>query len=210
MLSEPQVMRDHIQTELPAKREVTQSVQPPNYHDPMPAGYPDESVRLTSRRLAPPPTASSNYPHDLGWYPEQRFEPVRAAHLPHPQESYERRRPGYLTPMHRTSTLHPDDSESTYHGPTPSIPDFITGDPSEFTRLKIALENLLPPDATELFRYQILMDHLRLDEACLVADSYLNSPFPYSDTMAALTERFGQPYKLALRRNPKVMDAPDI
>ncbi|RXN31317.1 hypothetical protein ROHU_017098 [Labeo rohita] len=189
MLSEPQVMRDHIQTELPAKREVTQSVQPPNYHDPMPAGYPDESVRLTSRRLAPPPTASSNYPHDLGWYPEQRFEPVRAAHLPHPQESYERRRPGYLTPMHRTSTLHPDDSESTYHGPTPSIPDFITGDPSEFTRLKIALENLLPPDATELFRYQILMDHLRLDEACLVADSYLNSPFPYSDTMAALTER---------------------
>ncbi|KAI2646049.1 Gag-Pro-Pol polyprotein [Labeo rohita] len=210
MLSELQVMRDHIQTELPAKREVTQSIQPPNYHDPMPAGYPDESVRPTSRRLAPPPTASSNYPHDPGWYPEQRFEPVRAAHLPHPHESYERRRPGYLTPMHRTSTLHPDDRESTYRGPTPSIPDFITGDPSEFTRLKIALENLLPPDATELFRYQILMDHLRLDEARLVADSYLNSPFPYSDTMAALTERFGQPYKLALRRIAKVMDAPDI
>ncbi|RXN11540.1 guanine nucleotide-binding subunit alpha-12 isoform X2 [Labeo rohita] len=210
MLSELQVMRDHIQTELPAKREVTQSIQPPNYHDPMPAGYPDESVRPTSRRLAPPPTASSNYPHDPGWYPEQRFEPVRAAHLPHPHESYERRRPGYLTPMRRTSTLHPDDRESTYRGPTPSIPDFITGDPSEFTRLKIALENLLPPDATELFRYQILMDHLRLDEARLVADSYLNSPFPYSDTMAALTERFGQPYKLALRRIAKVMDAPDI
>lgn len=54
------------------------------------------------------------------------------------------------------------------------------------------------------------MDHLRLDEARLVADSYLNSPFPYSDTMAALTERFGQPYKLALRRIAKVMDAPDI
>ncbi|RXN16330.1 guanine nucleotide-binding subunit alpha-12 isoform X2 [Labeo rohita] len=28
--------------------------------------------------------------------------------------------------------------------------------------------------------------------------------------MAALTERFGQPYKLALRRIAKVMDAPDI
>ncbi|RXN10472.1 islet cell autoantigen 1-like protein [Labeo rohita] len=210
MLSELQVMRDHIQPELPAKREVTQSIQPPNYHDPMPADYPDESVRPTSRRLAPPPTASSNYPHDPGWYPEQRFEPVRAAQLPHPHESYERRRPGYLTPMRRTSTLHPDDRESTYRGPTPSIPDFITGDPSEFTRLKIALENLLPSDATELFRYQILMDHLRLDEARLVADSYLNSPFSYSDTMAALIERFGQPYKLALRRIAKVMDAPDI
>ncbi len=54
------------------------------------------------------------------------------------------------------------------------------------------------------------MDHLRLDEARLVADSYFNSPFPYRDTMAALTERFGQSYKLALRRIAKVMDAPDI
>ncbi|KAL0153645.1 hypothetical protein M9458_051010 [Cirrhinus mrigala] len=170
----------------------------------------DESVRPTSHRLALPPTAYSNYPHDPSWYPEQRFEPLRAAHLPHPHESYERRRPGYLTPMHRTSAMHPDDRENTYSSPTPSITDFITGDPSEFTRLKIALEILLPPDATELFRYQILMDHLRLDEARLVADSYLKSPFPYSDTTAALTERFGQPYKLALRRIAKVMDAPDI
>ncbi|KAL0186475.1 hypothetical protein M9458_018145, partial [Cirrhinus mrigala] len=145
MLSELQVMRDHIQTELPARREVTQSVQPPNDHDPMPAGYPDESVRPTSHRLALPPAAYSNYPHDPSWYPTQRFEPVRAAHLPHPHESFERRRPGYLMPMHRTSTLHPDDRESTYRSPAPSIPDFITGDPSEFTRLKIALENLLPP-----------------------------------------------------------------
>ncbi len=85
--------------------------------------------------------------------------------------------------------MHPDERApiADLHRP------FITaGDPSEFTRLKIALENLLTPDATELFCYQILMDQLRLDEARLVADSYINSPFPYRDTMAALTERFGQ------------------
>ena len=60
----------------------------------------------------------------------------------------------------------------------------------------MALENLLPPDATELFRYQVLLDHLKLDKARLVADAYLNSPTPYSDTMAALTDKFGQPQRL--------------
>jgi len=83
--------------------------------------------------------------------------------------------------------------ERTYRGPIPTIPDFTKKDPSEFTRLKIALENLLPPDATELFRYQILLDHLKFEEARLVANAYLNSPTPYSDTMAALTDKFGQP-----------------
>lgn len=65
--------------------------------------------------------------------------------------------------MHIDATLYPDERESTYLGPALIIPDFITGDPSEF-RLKIALENLLPSDATTLFRYQLLMDHLRLNE----------------------------------------------
>lgn len=100
--------------------------------------------------------------------------------------------------------------EKTYRGPTPSIPDLIKKDPSEFARLKIALDNLLPPDGTELFKFQILMDHLKLDEARLIADAYLNSPSPYTDTMAALSEKFGQPHQLALRKIAGVMDAPDI
>lgn len=61
----------------------------------------------------------------------------------------------------------------------------------EYAPLKIALENLLPADSTELFRYQVLIDHLKLEEACLIADSYLNLPTPYSDTMSALDEKFG-------------------
>ncbi|XP_067280639.1 uncharacterized protein [Pseudorasbora parva] len=210
MLGELQIMRDQMQTGSPAKQEFTQSVKPPNYHNSIPASYPDESALPTSGRLPPPLAEYRTYGHDSIQYPKQMFEPDRAAHLPHPHDSYEPMGPRYLTPRHRATTLHLDERERTYRGPTPTIPDFITGDPSEFTRLKLALENLLPPDATELFRYQILMDHLRLDEARLVADSYLNSPFPYSATMAALTERFGQPYKLALRRISKVMDAPDI
>ncbi|KAA8589768.1 hypothetical protein FQN60_013133, partial [Etheostoma spectabile] len=82
-------------------------------------------------------------------------------------------------------------AELAYRGPRPTLPDFSQRDP-------------------KLFKYQILTDHLKLEEACLVADSYLNSPTPFLDTMAALTERFGQPYQVALKRIASVMDSPDI
>lgn len=83
-------------------------------------------------------------------------------------------------------------------------------DPSEFTRLKIALDNILPSDATELFKYQVIMDYLKIEEARLVADSFLNSPFPLSDTMVALNERYGQPHKLTLKKIASAMDSVDV
>nr|XP_055076729.1 uncharacterized protein LOC129455971 [Misgurnus anguillicaudatus] len=101
-------------------------------------------------------------------------------------------------------------SESTYRGPMPTIPYFSRRDPSEFARLKISLCNLLPSNGTELFKYQILVDHLKLEEARLIADSYLNSPTPYSDTMAALNQKFGQPHQMVLNKIASVMDSPDI
>lgn len=54
------------------------------------------------------------------------------------------------------------------------------------------------------------MDHLKLGDAHLIADAYLNSPTPYSDTIATLSEKFGQPHQLALQKIAKVMDSPDI
>ncbi|XP_029972685.1 uncharacterized protein LOC115406662 isoform X2 [Salarias fasciatus] len=101
-------------------------------------------------------------------------------------------------------------AEKMYRGPTPTIPKFTRPDPSEFTRLRIALENLLPPDSTELFKYQILTDHLRLEEAQLIADAYLHSPNPYTDTMRALYDRYGQPHQIALRKIAGVLEAPEI
>ncbi|XP_014882098.1 uncharacterized protein LOC106943301 [Poecilia latipinna] len=77
--------------------------------------------------------------------------------------------------------------ETTYRGPKPTIPRFTSPDPREFARMKIALENLLPGDATERYKYQILTDHLQCEEASLVADSYCNSRQPYTDTMLALS-----------------------
>lgn len=104
----------------------------------------------------------------------------------------------------------PPSQESTYRGPAPTIPNFVKPDPREFSRLRIALENILPADATERFKFQILVDHLKLEEALLIADSYSNSLYPFSDTMEALNQQYGQPHQLALQRIAELMDAPNI
>lgn len=100
--------------------------------------------------------------------------------------------------------------EATYRGPKPHIPCLTDDDPRQFARLKMALEIILPRDATERFKYQILVDHLKLEDALLIADSYSNSPTPYSKTMASLTEMYGQPHKLALQRINEVLAEPPI
>ncbi|XP_067274307.1 uncharacterized protein [Pseudorasbora parva] len=123
--------------------------------------------------------------------------------------SQDQRRPAHAEypPEHQlTSSIH----ERTYRGPAPTIPFLTSPDPREFSRLRIALENILPDDATEHFKFQILTDHLKLEEALLVADSYSNSRFPFTNTMRALNKMYGQPHQLALQRIAELMDGPNI
>ena len=79
----------------------------------------------------------------------------------------------------RYHTISPFSRERTYCEPTPTIPNFVNEDPQDFASLKVALNNVLPVDATERFKYQVLVDHLNLEEALLIADSYSNSRNPY-------------------------------
>lgn len=75
--------------------------------------------------------------------------------------------------------------ERYYRGSAPTIPYFVHPNPQEFARLRIALEkNILPADATEQFKFQILVDRLKLEEALLIADSYSHS----RHTMDALNQ----------------------
>lgn len=82
--------------------------------------------------------------------------------------------------------------------------------PRQFSRLRIALENLLPHNASERFKYQILVDHLKSEEALLIADSCCHSRYPFTDTMAALNQQYGQPHQLALQRIAEMMDGPSV
>lgn len=106
--------------------------------------------------------------------------------------------------------LHSHHHETVYRGPNPTLLAFTKGDPREFARLQVALENLLPEDAIERFKYQILVAHLQYETALLIADLYINSPQPYADTMASLTKHYGQPHQLALRKIEDLLYTPNI
>ncbi len=54
------------------------------------------------------------------------------------------------------------------------------------------------------------MDHLKLEEALLITDSYCHSQYPYTRTMAALDQQYGQPHQLALQWIAELKDAPSI
>ncbi|XP_050992691.1 titin [Labeo rohita] len=121
----------------------------------------------------------------------------------------DQRRPAYAE--YSSDHLLPSSTqEKIYRGPAPTIPCLTSPDPREFSRLRIALENMLPDDVTERFKFQILTDHLKLEEALLVADSYSNSRFPFSNTMKALNKMYGQPHQLALQRIAELMDGANI
>ncbi|KAL0161429.1 hypothetical protein M9458_045154, partial [Cirrhinus mrigala] len=111
---------------------------------------------------------------------------------------------------HHRSPSPPTDQERVYRGPAPAIPDLIHPNPREFARLKIALENILPADATECLKFHILLEHLKLEEAQLIAESYSSSHHPYTNTMDALSQQYGQPHQLALQRIAELMDGPSI
>ncbi|KAK9536063.1 hypothetical protein VZT92_005877 [Zoarces viviparus] len=136
-------------------------------------------------------------------YGPEPVYPVSRMHTPEYCEPY--------TPPRRESLpSRPLPSHTKRLCPKPQIPAFTKGDLREFARLKVALENLLPLDATERFKYQILVDHLKYGEALLIADSYTNSLQPYTDTMASLIDHYGQPHQLALRKIADLMDFPNI
>ncbi len=107
--------------------------------------------------------------------------------------------------------------------PVPSSDPFIPGvsqTVSQPYRPKPAPRIRVPPpastreqqheDATEHFKYLILTDHLKLEEALLVSDSYSNSRLPFTYTMRTLTKMYGQPHQLALQRIADLMDGPNI
>nr|XP_057925810.1 uncharacterized protein LOC131127691 [Doryrhamphus excisus] len=187
------------------------------YHPPRHPSYPyysDEGRHPATSRLQSSPRArheSRYYGHESGYPLEYRghLDDYNSAVYGHDNRQREERYPPdppypSTTPYGRMPAL------DSYRGPKPTIPDFKSEDPREFARLKLALDNLLPYDAPERFKFQILMDHLKCEEALLIADSYSNSPRPFADTMRALTEMYGQPQQLALKRISMLMDGPNV
>ncbi|XP_040920966.1 uncharacterized protein LOC121200005 [Toxotes jaculatrix] len=105
--------------------------------------------------------------------------------------------PSQLVPMHQHQlTLPPapallnDRPRYSSRIEVPSFPNFTQEDPHEFAMLKMALNNLLPPDEPELYKYHILLDHLHLSSARHIALSYAHDPRPYTMALAALEQQY--------------------
>ena len=113
-------------------------------------------------------------------------------------------------PMNRDHHQNTWYQEQTHRGPLLGIPDLIKPDPREFLKLQRALEDSLPPQAPESFKFRILQEHLKFEEASLLAESYVNSTRPYSKTMRALKEQFGQFHEVVSQSLDEIMSGPNI
>ncbi|RXN30240.1 guanine nucleotide-binding subunit alpha-12 isoform X2 [Labeo rohita] len=205
MMGQLQLMRDDV-----ASRHGTPSRSPPRlpqpYNEPPPAHYeyPDKQWYVHAPQ----------HDDDRAYGPSDRFqssyEPAVRSKIDMYQNSMPLPAQKPKTSFLEQPSIQIKESAAEYRGPKPSIPYLVYKDPSRFARLKLALHNLLPEDVSELFKFQILVDYLQLEEAKLIADSFLNSPYPYTATMAALTENFVKPHQLALSKIAQVMDAQDV
>ncbi|XP_034559382.1 uncharacterized protein LOC117827042 isoform X1 [Notolabrus celidotus] len=92
----------------------------------------------------------------------------------------------------------------------PSFPYFTHSDPHEFVMLKMAFSNLLPADEPELYKYHILLDHLRLPSARYIALSYAHDRQPFTMALAAVEHQYGQPHQLALKEIQCILNLPRV
>lgn len=63
----------------------------------------------------------------------------------------------------------------------------------------MALTNLFDRQETEEFKFHILLDHLKVDEARCLALACSYDPQPFTEVLRALEEHYGQPRQLAVR-----------
>ncbi|XP_076857121.1 uncharacterized protein LOC143511024 [Brachyhypopomus gauderio] len=101
---------------------------------------------------------------------------------------------------------------SSYGIPKPKLIPFSTGKESDFIMMKKGLDSVLSPHKhlTEDYKYQILLDLLKLPNAYQVAKRYVNDPTPYSSAMHALEQRYGQPRQLVQGELKAILNSPPI
>lgn len=101
---------------------------------------------------------------------------------------------------------------ASYGIPKPKMPLFSSGRESDFIMLQRGLDSLLGPHRhlTEDYKYQILLDHLKLPSAYQVAKRYVNDLTLYTSAMHALQQRYGQPRQLVQGELKAILDSSPV
>ncbi|RXN14040.1 hypothetical protein ROHU_028875 [Labeo rohita] len=187
--AENAVMKREIQQLATTVATPCKSVPPvpaPQFHEP------------ETCRSQPVPTTQSR---DFHQYPSAQIrqitEQVRDCTISSRPDGQPEATPRYHTPAQRVST-------PSHAQPHPYAEPIHSDE-------KLSRENYYPYWGVKVSHStQRSEDHLQLEEALLVADSYCNSTHPYTDTMQALIKMYGQPHKLVLQNIAEVMDGPNI
>ncbi|KAL0199202.1 hypothetical protein M9458_007742, partial [Cirrhinus mrigala] len=147
-------------------------------------------------------------------------QPVPAQQTMHPHRPYQPLPPSWPGPQsqhyYTSHTTTPGLMEmaiaSSCGIPKPRLTVFSSGKESDFLMLKKGLDSILGPHRhlTEDYKYQVLLDHLQLPSAYQVAKRYVNSPYPYTNAMQALEQRYGQLRQLIQSELRAILNAPAI
>ncbi|XP_005167247.1 uncharacterized protein [Danio rerio] len=101
---------------------------------------------------------------------------------------------------------------NSYGIPKPALPTFESGRESDFALLKMALDSLIGCHAhlTEQFKYQVLLDRIRLPSAYKLAQAYMHDPTPYTTALQALQDKYGQPRQLVQSELGSILNSPPV
>lgn len=99
---------------------------------------------------------------------------------------------------------------SSYGMPQPILPVFERDHESDFALLKMGLDNLMGSygHLNEQYKYQVLLGHLKLPSALHLAKAY--DPQPYTATLQALQNKYGQPQQLVQSELGAILNSPTI
>ncbi len=101
---------------------------------------------------------------------------------------------------------------AAYGIPHPTLPVFESGTESNCALLKLALDNLLSHHThiSEQYKYQVLLSHLKSSSAQQLSKAYMHHAQPYTASLQALQEKYGQPRQLVQSELGAIMSTPPL
>ncbi|XP_026095552.1 uncharacterized protein LOC113067383 [Carassius auratus] len=180
---------------------LTFSAKPNMSQDSARTSYAQQPTFLVPADTQPhPPTGQFQQPvRQLQFSPQPLLAPTVPCVQPHSQPQ---------TPVNMMDML----IASSYGIPKPALPKFDRGKESDFALLKMALDSLLGGHAhlTEQFKYQVLLDRLKLPSAYKLAQAYMHDPTPYTRALQALQDKYGQPRLLVQSELGAILNSPPV
>ncbi|KAM3599281.1 uncharacterized protein V6R79_003046 [Siganus canaliculatus] len=92
----------------------------------------------------------------------------------------------------------------------PTFPDFKVEDRAQYLELRMCLDSLLTDMYDERYKYAILLQHVKVPRARMMISAFGWSDKPYSESIAALDDRYGRPWDFILTEISVIEKLPPV